>query len=64
MQQAIGAQPDVYQGRPRAFSEWRPIDELILTALAHTRASVESMAERLGRTPAEVEAQLEHLGLG
>jgi hypothetical protein len=55
---------DVYGGQTRAFSEWRPIDELILKALAHTRASVESMAERLGRSTAEVEAQLHRLGLG
>lgn len=52
------------EAHPRAFDEWRKIDELILVAMAHGRAHIEHMAERLGRTPAEVEAQLERLGLG
>lgn len=48
---------------PRAFDEWRKIDELILVAMVHGRAHIEHMAERLGRTQAEVEAQLDRLGL-
>lgn len=64
MHQAVRTRHDPQIGHPRAFSEWRPIDELILTAMAHTRAPIENMAERLGRTMAEVEAQLDRLGLG
>jgi hypothetical protein len=62
--QAVRSHRDTIVDRPRALSEWRPIDELILTALAHTRAPVESMAQRLGRTTAEIESQLDRLGLG
>jgi hypothetical protein len=64
VQQAVHARQDIHDDHPRAFSEWRAIDELILTALAHTRAPIENMAERLGRTPAEIESQLDRLGLG
>jgi len=49
--------------RQRAFAEWRPVDELILTAMAHTRASIEDMARRLGRTRSEIEIHLGRLGL-
>jgi len=63
VQQATRTREDLYASLPRSFSEWRPIDELILTALAHTRAPVESMAQRLGRSTAEIEAQLDRLGL-
>ena len=51
-------------GQPRAFTAWRPVDDLILTAMAHSRSRIDDMAERLGRTPAEVATQLERLDLG
>ncbi|HHC08588.1 MAG TPA: hypothetical protein ENK55_07710 [Actinobacteria bacterium] len=50
-------------GAPRSFQPWRPVDEMVLRALVHSRVAEDEIARRLGRTVAEVRIHLERLGL-
>ncbi len=53
-------QDDAY---PRAYQPWRPVDEMVLKALVHSRMGIDEIARRLRRTPAEIETHLTRLEL-
>ncbi len=63
MTSAIVPSDEIRRQYPRAYEGWRPVDDLILIAMVHTRNDVDKMAQRLGRTPGEIAAQLDRLGL-
>jgi hypothetical protein len=55
---------DIKTAHPRAYEPWHPVDELIVRAMMGAAADVAQMAERLGRTEAEIVAYLEGNGVG
>lgn len=47
---------------PRAYEAWRPVDEAIIRVMGQASATIEEMANRLGRTETEVADYLQRTG--